>query len=185
MALSPCDIPVVEFLMSFILLFALILAVSVYWCVTQVMPERRKESLLRPGLAEGLVASLNERRHRLGLPLLEMDEDLMEVAENKASHQLITGRSDEGWDYPSEYRNMFGRSLLMETLLTGPSSSMAERLGKQKDVLDGEWVRCGIGVAGGTSTNVVVAMILCREPWEPVPEVARHRSLLERLVLGR
>ncbi|HEX6510016.1 MAG TPA: hypothetical protein VF221_20500 [Chloroflexota bacterium] len=171
--------------MTFILIFALLLAVSVYWCVTQIMPERRKNSLLRPGLAEALVASLNEKRHKLGLPLLEMDEDLMLVAENKASHQLLTGRSEEGWEYPSEYESMFGRSLLMETLISGKATTMGERLASQRDVLDGEWIRCGIGVAGGTSANVVVAVILCREPWEPMAEVARHRSLLERFVMGR
>jgi hypothetical protein len=175
----------VENLMSFILLFGLLLAVSVYWCVTQILPERRKSSLLRPGLAEGLVTRLNEKRRSMGLPLLELDEDLMDVAENKASHQLVTGRSEEGWEYPDEYSELFGRSLLMETLLSGPSSIMADRLLKQRDVLDGEWIRCGIGVAGGTSSNVVVAMVLCREPWDLAPEVSRHRSLLARLVIGR
>jgi hypothetical protein len=174
----------VEILMSFILLFGLLLAVSAYWCFTQIMPERRKSSLLRPGLAEGLVTRLNEKRHSMGLPLLELDEDLMDVAENKASHQLITGRSEEGWEYPDEYADLFGRSLLMETLLSGPSSIMADRLLKQRDVLDGEWIRCGIGVAGGTSSNVVVAMVLCREPWDLAPQANHHRSLLARLVIG-
>jgi hypothetical protein len=171
--------------MSFILLFGLLLAVSVYWCVTQIMPEHRKSSLLRPGLAEGLVTSLNQKRHALGLPMLELDDDLMDVAEGKASHQLLTGRSDEGWEYPDEYADLFGRSLIMETLLTGPSTLMADRLLKQRDVLDGEWIRCGIGVAGGTSANVVVALVLCREPWDMAPQPAPRRSFLERLVIGR
>src|SRR5947209_1595077 len=151
--------------MSFILLFGLLLAVSVYWCVTQIMPERQKSSLLRPGLAEGLVTRLNEKRRSLGLPLLELDEDLMDVAENKASHQVLTGRSDEGWEYPDEYANLFGRSLLMETLLSGPSSIMADRLLKQRDMLDGEWIGCGIGVAGATSCDAGGALVFCRAPW--------------------
>ena len=37
----------------------------------------------------------------------------MIVAENKASHQILTGETEEGWDYPAEYRHMFGQSLLL------------------------------------------------------------------------
>ena len=78
------------------------------------------------------------------------------------------------------YAAMFGQSLLMEALFMGPVDSMVQRIGQQKDVFDGEWVRCGIGVAGGQTGKVAVALILCREPWEPAPEVANHRALAER-----
>lgn len=168
--------------MSLAALFVLLFIIAVYWFLTQVLPERRRVSLLRPGLAEGLLERINERRHERGLPRLEMEEGLMVVAENKATHQILTGLDDEGWEYPSEYAEMFGQSLLMEALVAGPPSAMADRLLRQKDMFDGEWIRCGIGVAGGTSSQVVVALILCREPWNPGAEPARHRSLLERLV---
>jgi len=113
-----------------------------------------------------------------------MEEGLMLVAESKATHQVLTGRDDEGWEYPDDYHGMFGRSLLMETLLKGPSTTMPDRLLRMRDLFDGEWIRCGIGVAGSASGQVVVALILCREPWEPAVEEARaaNRSLLQRLV---
>jgi hypothetical protein len=163
--------------MSVTLLFLLLFAVLVYWLMTQILPERRKNSLLRPGLGEGLVESLNERRHELGLPLLEMDEDLMVVAENKAVHQIMTGRADEGWEYPEGYDALFGQSLIMEALFSGPVATMVDRMARSRDVLDGEWIRCGIGVAGGQSGQMVVALILCREAWEPQPDPAHHRPL--------
>lgn len=168
--------------MSVALLMLLIVVISVYWFVTQVRPEQQKSTLIRHGLGEGLLADLNERRHQRGLPILELDEDLAVVAEDKAVHQVMTGRSDEGWEYPDEYRGMFGRSLLMEALLAGPADTMGDRIARQPDVFDGEWIRCGIGCAGGQSGQVVVALILCREAWEPVPDVARARSLIDRLV---
>ncbi len=164
--------------MSVALLLVLIVVVSVYWFITQVRPEHRKSALVRSGLSDGLLAHLNERRHARGLPILELDDDLAIVAENKAVHQIMTGQSNEGWDYPEEYRGMFGRSLLMEALLTGSAETMADRLVRQRDVFDGEWVRCGIGCAGGRSGQVVVAVILCREAWEPVPEVAQARGFI-------
>jgi hypothetical protein len=156
--------------------------IAVYWFMTQILPERQRLSLLRPALADGLLEKINDKRHALGLPLLEMEEGLMVVAENKATHQIMTGRDDEGWDYPSDYADMFGQSLLMEALMTGPSVAMAERLMRQRDVFEGDWIRCGIGVAGGASNQIVVALILCREPWEPMAEMAKRRSVLERLV---
>jgi hypothetical protein len=171
--------------MSLAILFVLLFCIGVYWVVTQVVPERQKLSLLRLGLAEGLLTKLNEQRHERGLPLLEPDDDLMFVAENKAMHQITTGVSEEGWEYPESYNGMFGRSLLMETLLMGSSTTIGEKLMKQRDIFDGEWVRCGMGVAGGGSGQVVVTLILCREAWEPMAEMAKQRGLLERLVIGK
>lgn len=170
--------------MSLLLLFLALVAIAVYWVMTQILPERRRVSFLRPSLADGLLDHLNEKRHQLGLPLLELDEDLMQVAESKATHQFMTGVVEDGWDYPTTYARMFGKSLLMEMLLMGPASTMAERLLKQSDVLDGEWLLGGIGVAGGPSGQIVLAMVLCREAWEPVAEVAARRSFLERLAVG-
>lgn len=168
--------------MSLALLLLLIVVISIYWFVTQIRPEQQKSTLIRHGLGEGLLADLNERRHTRGLPILEVDEDLTVVAESKAVHQIMTGRSDEGWEYPEEYQGMFGRSLLMEALLAGSADTMADRLARQRDVFDGEWVRCGIGCAGGQSGQVVVAVILCREAWEPMTEGSQARSLVDRLV---
>jgi hypothetical protein len=168
--------------MSFTVLLLLLFALLVYWLMTQILPERRKFSLLRPGLSEGLLESINERRHEMGLPLLELDPDLMLVAEEKAVHQILTGISDEGWEYPDVYADMFGQSLLMEALFTGPVSAIAEQMSRQRDLFDGEWICCGIGAAFGESGESAVALILCREPWEPVAEVAQRRSLLRSLV---
>ncbi len=165
--------------MSLAPFLALFVIVSLYWFITQVRPERKKSNLVRRGLGEGLLANLNERRHRHGLPLLELDDDLCAVAENKAVHQVMTGRSEEGWEYPDQYRKMFGRSLLLETLLTGTSDALPDKLARQRDLLDGEWVRCGVGCAGGGSSQAVVAVILCREPWEPAAEVAHSRAWVE------
>ncbi|GAC1444249.1 MAG: hypothetical protein NVSMB52_03390 [Chloroflexota bacterium] len=170
--------------MSILVLFLLLVGVSVYWFLTQIRPEQHQLSLLRPDVADGLIESVNNKRHELGLPILELDEDLMVVAENKAIHQLMTGKSDEGWDYPAEYAGMFGHSLLMEALVTGPADKMSHRLERERDLFDGEWIRCGLGCAGGRSGQVVVTLVLCREAWEPMPEVAAHRSLVERLMLG-
>ncbi|HCF99537.1 MAG TPA: hypothetical protein DEV93_03230 [Chloroflexi bacterium] len=167
--------------MSIAILFVLLFVIAVYWFITQIMPERQRLSLLRPGLADGLLEKINDRRHERGLPMLEIDDSLMAVAETKATHQLMTGLDDEGWEYPSEYAEIFGKSLLMEALVAGPSTAMPDRLLRQREIFDGEWVRCGIGVAGGASNQVVVALILCRESWEPLA-AARHRSLLQRLV---
>lgn len=169
--------------MSFYVLFLLLIAVAAYWFKTQILPERRRDSLLRPSLADGLAENLNERLHQRGLPILEMDEDLMQVAEGKATHQFMTGIDEDGWEYPAAYAGMFGRSLLLEILLTGPAATMAERLARQGDLFDGEWITCGIGVAGGQSGQVVVALVLCREAWEPAVETMRQRSFLERLSL--
>jgi hypothetical protein len=72
----------------------------------------------------------------------------------------------------------------MEMLLEGHSTAMPERLARQRDLFDGEWIRCGIGVAGGQTSRVAVALVLCREAWEPVPANAATRSIAERLVLG-
>lgn len=168
--------------MSLAVLFVLLFVIAVYWFMTQIMPERQRLSLLRPALADGLLEKINDKRHDMGLPLLEMEEGLMIVAENKATHQIMTGRDDEGWDYPGEYADMFGQSLLMEALMAGPSVAMTDRLMRQRDIFEGDWIRCGIGVAGGASNQVVVALILCREPWEPMAEMAKRRSVLERLV---
>ncbi len=162
--------------MSVPVLFLLLICVLSYWVVTQILPERKRGSLLRRGLGEGLLTSLNERRRQRGLPLLELDEELTMIAEEKAIHQVMTGRDDEGWEYPEEYAYMFGHSLLLEALFTGPIASMADRVARQRDMFDGEWIRCGIGVAGGQPGQVVVAMILCREAWEPMPEVVQAKS---------
>jgi len=163
--------------MSLPVLFLLFFGVLIYWIMTQILPERKKGSLLRRGLSEGLLGSLNERRHQRGLPLLELDGELTMIAEDKAVHQVITGRDDEGWEYPADYAYMFGQSLLLEALFTGRIGSLAERIAHQRDMLDGEWIRCGIGVAGSEPGQVVVAIILCREAWEPLPEVAHQQSL--------
>lgn len=171
--------------MSVVLLLLLIVVVCVYWFITQVRPEHHKSALVRNGLSEGLLADLNERRHLRGLPILELDDDLAIVAENKAVHQVMSGQSDAGWEYPEEYRGMFGRSLLMEALLTGAAETMADRLARQRDAFDGEWVRCGLGCAGGRSGQVVVALILCREAWELVPEVAQARGFAEAARVGQ
>src|SRR5579884_3072005 len=147
--------------MSFVVLVALFIAVAAYWTVTQILPERRQESLLRKGLADGFLDHINARRHAEGLVRLEMDEELMQVAERKASHQFVTGRTEEGWDYPRAFSDMFGQSLLMEMLLEGPATTMPERLLRQRDLLDAEWISCGIGVAGAQSDSVVVTLVLC------------------------
>jgi hypothetical protein len=170
--------------MSFFVLLALLIAVAAYWFVTQILPERRHESLLRFGLADGYLTQINERRHADGLPILELDEDLMLVAERKAAHQLMTGDHQEGWEYPRAYSSLFGQSLLMEVLIQGPAAAMGERLARERELFDGEWIQCGIGVSGGQSGQVVVAMVLCREAWQQVPETRARRSLMERLVLG-
>jgi hypothetical protein len=170
--------------MSFFLLFALLIAVAAYWTITQILPARRQVSLIRQGLADGYLDHLNARRHEKGMAILEMDEDLVAVAERKAAHQLMTGRSAEGWDYPRAYSGMFGKSLLMEMLVEGPSATMVERLARLRDLFDAEWVRCGIGVAGGQSGEVVMAVVLCRDAWEPMPAVAAGRSLAEQMALS-
>lgn len=170
--------------MSFFVLLLLLIAVAAYWTVTQILPERRQVSLLRHGLADGYIQGINEKRHAEGLVLLELDEELMEVAERKASHQLMTGRHQDGWDYPRAFSSLFGKSLLMEMLLEGHCTAIPERLARQRDLLDGEWIRCGIGVAGGQTGNVAVALVLCREAWEPVQARAATRSIAERFVLG-
>jgi hypothetical protein len=109
------------------------------------------------------------------------------VAENKAVHQVMTGIDDEGWDYPASYADLLGRSLFMEMLFSGPFDAMAERLIRQRDAYDREWVRCGIGVAGGKSGQVAVAVILSREAWEPAVEATRTRkkSLADWFALGK
>jgi hypothetical protein len=165
--------------MSVPVLIALLVAISIYWFVTQILPERRKMSLLRPALGDGLLENVNEHRHQRGLPLLELDDELVLVAENKAVHQVMTGRADEGWEYPSEYSDLFGRSLLMEALFTGPLTSMVDRMAAHRDILDEEWISCGIGVASSPAGQVVVALILCREAWEPAAEVAHFGALSE------
>lgn len=162
--------------MSVTLLFLLLFAVLAYWLWTQILPERQKDSLLRPGLGDGLLEHLNERRHAQGMPMLEMEDDLMDVAERKAIHQVMTGIDHEGWEYPEEYVGLLGKSLFMEAVFMGSMPAMTARLLHQRDFVDGEWIRCGIGVAGGKSGQVAVALVLCREAWEPVPEVAQYRS---------
>lgn len=169
--------------MSLVVLFVLLIVVVGYWVMTQILPEREKNSLLRPTLGTAFLDEVNERRHTLGLPLLEIDDALCEVAERKAVHQIMTGVDAEGWEYPQEYDDLFGRSLLMETLLMGPVERMPERLARQRDLFDGEWITCGVGVAGGKSERVVVALVLCRQAWEPAP--ASPRSILERAALGK
>lgn len=164
--------------MSITLLCLLLFAVLVYWLATQILPERRRTSLLRPGLGEGLLGTLNDRRHGRGLPMLELDEELTRTAENKAVHQLLTGRDEEGWEYPQAYAPLFGRSLVLEALFTGPMPSMVDRMIRLRDIFDAEWVRCGIGAAGDRSGEGVVALILCREAWEPAAEVTQPRFVL-------
>lgn len=152
------------------LLFILLFAIVLYWAITQVLPERRRASMLRPGLADAVLGALNAKRQERDLPLLEWDDELAAVAENKATHQMLTGRDSEGWDYPPSFADMLGRSLLMEALMTGPLEQVIERLARQRDVCGREWVSCGVGIAGGRSGQVVVALILCREAWEPAAE---------------
>jgi hypothetical protein len=165
--------------MSVPVLFALFVAISVYWYMTQILPERRQMSILRPALSEGLLMRVNERRHQLGLPLLEPDDELVLVAENKAVHQVMTGRSEEGWEYPADYTDLLGRSLLMEALFVGPLPSMVERMARHRELLDEEWISCGIGVTTGKAGQVVVALILCREAWEPAIDPAHQVALAE------
>jgi hypothetical protein len=175
--------------MSLTVIFLFLFAGGIYWFVTQILPERRRVSLIRPGVGAGLLGALNERRHRRGLPILEIDDELAAVAENKAVHQLMTDIENQGWDYPADYQDLFGRSLLLEMLLSGPMNTMAERLARQREAFDSEWVRCGIGVAGGQSGQVVVAVILCREAWETIAEEpavrSRRRSPFDWLALGK
>lgn len=156
--------------MSVTILFILIFAVVLYWAVTQVLPERKRTSLLRPGLADGILSVINERRLKRELPLLEWDEGLIEVAENKAAHQVMTGDESEGWEYPAEYQGMLGRSLLVEALYQGPFDIVLDQVKRTRDVCDADWVTCGIGVAGKPNGDVVAAVILCREAWEAAPE---------------
>jgi hypothetical protein len=171
--------------MSLPLLFLLLIGIGVYWTMTQILPERRRGQLLRSSLAEGLLEAINTKRHEDGLPLLELDEDLLHVAESKATHQFLTGIDEEGWEYPSSYAGMLGRSLLLEVLLIGPAHRMGEKLSRQAELMEGDWITCGIGVAGGRSEQIVVAMVLCREAWEPMTAMPERRSLLERLALGK
>jgi hypothetical protein len=166
------------------ILVVLLIAISSYWVMTQILPERKRASLQRPGIAEGLLSRINDRRRAERLPVLELDEDLAMVAENKATHQVLTGRSDEGWEYPDEYAGMLGRSLVMEALFEGRVATLEDRVVRQRDLLDDEWVRCGIGVASSAPGEAVVALVLCREAWGPAGQSAAHRSLVERLVLG-
>ena len=163
--------------MSVPVLIGLFVAISVYWYMTQILPERRQMSILRPGLGEGLLMRVNERRHRRGVPLLELDDELMLVAENKAVHQVMTGRSEDGWEYPAEYADLLGRSLLMEALFVGPLHSMVERMARHRELLDEEWISCGIGAATGKANEVVVAVVLCREAWEPATDPAYQAAL--------
>ena len=167
--------------MSLPLIGVLLLAIVVYWFVTQILPQRRQASLLRPTLCMGLLNSLNEARARREIELLELDDELSLVAERKAVHQILTGRDEEGWEYPEYFQPMLGQSLLLEVLLTGSLESVTARLGRQREMLDEEWMSCGIGVAGGGSDQVAVALILCREAWEPMMEEAPAPSLFERL----
>lgn len=171
--------------MSLVVLVALLVLVLAYWLVTQILPERERNTLLRPTLGSALIDTVNEQRHKKGLPMLELDDGLCAVAENKAVHQIMTGISEEGWDYPVDYSDLFGRSLLMESMVMGSLETIPDRLRRQRDLFDGEWVSCGVGVAGGKSEQVVVALILCREAWEPAMEAVRQPSMLERLVLGK
>jgi hypothetical protein len=170
--------------MSLALIFIFLIAIAIYWVMTQILPERHRTSLIRPTIGQALLASVNESRHRRGLPLLEMDEELMAVAENKAAHQVMTGLDEEGWEYPPAYAELFGQSLLMESLLQGPLDGMADKIARQRFVLDEDWISCGIGVAGGQSGQVVVAMILCREAWEPYGGVEEQLTLAQRILNG-
>jgi hypothetical protein len=163
--------------MSVTILFILIFAVVLYWAVTQVLPERKRTALLRPGLADGILSVINERRLKRELPLLDWDEGLIEVAENKAAHQVMTGNEAEGWEYPAEYQGMLGHSLLVEALYQGPFDTVLEQVRRTRDVSDADWVTCGIGVAGKSNGDVVAAVILCREAWEPATESAPGSAL--------
>jgi len=145
--------------MTLPIILVLLFAVAVYWFMTQVMPEQRKYSLLRPALADGFLERLNEQREAQGLPALEVDDDLMAVAENKATHQLLTGDDELGWNYPHSFEGMFGRSLLMETLLMGPATHITKRLANESDLFDREWLRCGPGVAGAQSPGQAVVAL--------------------------
>ncbi|PZS10492.1 MAG: hypothetical protein DLM70_00480, partial [Chloroflexi bacterium] len=81
--------------MSFFLIFAVVLVIGLYWVMTQVRRSGKREAaLLRPGVAEGLMEGMNLRRREHGLPILEWEENLTVVAENKAVHQLLTGRDE-------------------------------------------------------------------------------------------
>lgn len=170
--------------MSLPLLLVLLVAVAGYWFVTQIRPERQRDSVLRPGLAVGLLDSINAERHGRGLTALEVDEGLTGVAENKATHQFMTGEDSEGWEYPADYRHMLGRSLLLEALIAAPAIKMGRRLSRQRELFEGDWTCCGIGVAGGRSEQIVVAIVLRREAWETASQPALRRSFVERLVLG-
>ena len=162
------------------LLFVLLFGIVLYWAVTQVLPERKKASLLRPALADGVLSALNEQRIQKGHLMLEWDDELAAVAENKATHQLLTGRDEEGWDYPPAYSDMLGRSLLLEALFTGPLQKVIDQIGRQRDLSGADWVSCGIGVAGGQyDDRFVVALIVCREAWEAASE--SRRGLAESL----
>jgi hypothetical protein len=152
------------------LLFILLIALGIYWFVTQILPERQRAALLRPAVAMGLLGTLNERRHAQGQAILELDEELALVAERKVLHQLTTGDTQGGWEYPSHYAGMLGLSLLMEALITGPAETMATRLSRQPEIFDDEWVRCGIAAAAAEGGRIVVALVLCREAWEPATE---------------
>jgi cysteine-rich secretory family protein len=163
------------------LVFVLLFGIVLYWAITQVMPERKRASLLRPALADGVLSALNEQRVKKGMPMLEWDDELAAVAENKATHQLLTGRDEEGWDYPPAYSDMLGRSLLLEALFTGPLQKIIDGLPRQRDLATSDWVSCGIGVAGGQyDDRVVVALIVCREAWEAAAE-SRRGGLAESL----
>jgi hypothetical protein len=163
--------------MSLSILFILIFAVVLYWAVTQVLPERKRTSLLRPGLADGILSVINERRVKRELPLLDWDEGLIEVAENKAAHQVMTGDEAQGWEYPTEYQGMLGRSLLVEALYQGPFDIVLDQVKRTRDMVDSDWVTCGIGVAGKPNGDVVAAIILCREAWEAAPETVPGSTL--------
>jgi hypothetical protein len=169
--------------MSFTILFLLFIVVSVYWLMTQILPERRRNALVRPTLGLGVLDNVNSRRHQEGLALLEVDEALMSVAKNKAAHQVESGRDEDGWEYPPNYADMIGQSLLMEILLKGPVGSVTDRICRQRDLFEDEWVSCGIGVAGTPSGDVVVAMVLSREVWEPATDAIQY-GLSQELVLG-
>jgi hypothetical protein len=167
--------------MSLSLLFVLLFGIILYWAITQVLPERRKASLLRPALADGVLSALNDARAKAELPLLEWDDGLAAVAENKATHQLLTGRDEEGWDYPPSYADLLGQSLIMEALFCGPLQGVIDRMLRQRDIQGPDWIACGIGVASvESSEQVVVALIFCREAWEAAAETA-HRGLGERV----
>lgn len=156
--------------MSVAVICVLVAIVAVYWFVTQVLPERKQGSLLRPWLASGLLDHINERRHDSGLPVLELDEDLTVVAERKAVHQTVTGAHDEGWEYPPSFKDILGNSLLMEMLVSGPAEVIGDRLAKQDALFEDGWLYSGIGVAHAQWDEVQVAIVLCRDAWEPLVE---------------